>query len=151
VTDLIAFITARLAEDQETARKAASLCGCHPPAPSWTFDDDESGGRILTAGRILIEDDAHPDVAHKLRKRWNGSYNDMFAADHIARHDPARVLREVEAKRRLLGQCVTTGPDLSFIGSDFHPGDDTELAAFTLALLALPYSDHPDWREEWRP
>jgi hypothetical protein len=25
------------------------------------------------------------------------------------------------------------------------------LAEVTLRMLALPYAEHPDWREEWRP
>lgn len=65
-------------------------------------------------------------------------------AEHIALHDPARVLREVEAKRRLIGA---------------HPELDrcTACAAGesgrcpNLRLLALPYSDRPGYREEWKP
>ena len=51
----------------------------------------------------------------------------------LARHDPARVLAECEAKR----QIVQNAQD---------PGDD-----LFVAILALPYADHPDYREEWRP
>ena len=31
------------------------------------------------------------------------------------------------------------------------PRDQRQLAALTLALLALPYSAHHDYRPEWRP
>jgi hypothetical protein len=52
---------------------------------------------------------------------------------------PARIHAECEAKRRIVG---------------LHPCDNCG-AAFdpceTLRLLALPYADHPDYREEWRP
>jgi hypothetical protein len=60
----------------------------------------------------------------------------------IADHDPARVLQEVEAKRLLIenhphwDRC-TVCPD----SSDECPN---------MRLLALPYSDRPGFREEWR-
>jgi hypothetical protein len=31
------------------------------------------------------------------------------------------------------------------------PHDQHQLAAVTLALLALPYAGHHDYRAEWRP
>jgi hypothetical protein len=31
------------------------------------------------------------------------------------------------------------------------PHDQHQLAALTLALLALPYAAHHDYRQEWRP
>jgi hypothetical protein len=81
------------------------------------------------------------------------------AGEHVARHDPARVLRECSAKRRTVLACRDSGPDLSFLGArppgmaDFPltPRNAHQLAALTLALLALPYADHPDYRTEWQP
>jgi hypothetical protein len=150
--DIVAFLRERLDEDERAARKAASLCGCHPPAPVWIFDDDESAGRILAAGRILIEDDPHPDVAHRLRKRWNGSYNDLFAATHIARHDPARVLREVEARRRTLEWHLRVpDPRAGYDLPDQCGPCYDEWPCYDVRNLASVWSDHPDYREEWRP
>jgi hypothetical protein len=76
------------------------------------------------------------------------------AGQWIARHDPARVLAEVDAKRQMLelhhsielptemldacAECEVTG---------VYP----EYPCRTLRLLALPYAEHPDYREEWRP
>lgn len=63
---------------------------------------------------------------------------------HIVRHDPARVLREVEAKRRLLAACAEY--------DDCPAGmSGSGLAYHVEELLALPYADHPDYRDEWRP
>ena len=80
-------------------------------------------------------------------------------AEHVARFDPARVHAECSAKRRMVLACRESRPDLSFLGarpdgmSDFmlSPHDQHQLAALTLALLALPYADHRDYRDEWRP
>jgi hypothetical protein len=81
------------------------------------------------------------------------------AAEHAARHDPARVLAECAAKRRLVLACRESRADQAFLGArpqgmaDFplSPRDQHQLAALALALLALPYADHHDYRPEWRP
>lgn len=65
---------------------------------------------------------------------------------HIARHDPARVLVEVEATRELLRVAAAA--------ADFAPTFTTGVAAKledVLRLFALPYTDHPDYRPEWAP
>jgi hypothetical protein len=70
--------------------------------------------------------------------------------DHIAAHDPARVLREVEAQRLLLARAVETR--VWAIGeSGAVAGPAVKLANDTLRLLALPYADRPGYRKDWRP
>lgn len=64
-----------------------------------------------------------------------------YLSNHIARHDPARVLAECEAKRRIVERCSAVD----------YAMPSTYLAHGILGLLALPYADHPDYREEWRP
>jgi hypothetical protein len=76
--------------------------------------------------------------------------------DHFG---PAHVLAECTAKRGIVLACRAARPDLAFLGArppgmgDFPltPADQHQLAALTLAQLALPYADHRDYREEWRP
>jgi hypothetical protein len=98
VPDLHDWITQRVDATELAARKAAELCGCHPSAPHWTFGDD------TTDGRILIADEPHPGVKRKIGRKWNGSYEGMFMAEHVVRHDPASVLRRCEADRRILNR-----------------------------------------------
>jgi hypothetical protein len=53
---------------------------------------------------------------------------------------PDRVLAECEAKRRIV--------DMFPFEAD---GDGwNEAGAQVLPILALPYADHPDYRDEWR-
>ncbi len=80
------------------------------------------------------------------------------AAEHVAHHDPARVLAECATKRRLVLACRDVRPDLRLLGArpagldiPLPPTDQHQLAALTLALLALPYAAHPDYRPAWRP
>lgn len=112
--DLVAFLRARLDDDEQAAREAAV----------WWGDADEPGEaphwRPVPCGHIWNDQDG--GIADEVADRH---------AAHIARHDPARVLAEVEAKRRMV---------------DEH-GNGT---CRTLRLLALPYADHPDYRPEWR-
>jgi hypothetical protein len=85
------------------ASKAAELCGCHPPAPSWIFGDE------ATDGRIAVVDDPHPGVKRKIGRRWNGSYEGMAMAEHVVRHDPAAVLRRIAADRKMLDDLLVEG------------------------------------------
>ncbi len=67
-------------------------------------------------------------------------------AAHIARHDPARVLADVAAKRRIM--------DLHAIGHDpcdAHDASFESIPCDTMRLLALPYAEHESYRPEWAP
>jgi hypothetical protein len=68
---------------------------------------------------------------------------------HIARHDPARVLRrQVPAMRAILGLHVpledSGEPPQCVICLEYVP-------CRTLRYLAAVYSDHPDYRPGWAP
>jgi hypothetical protein len=74
-----------------------------------------------------------------------------------------RVLAECEAKRRIVeehrpGGHLGDAPDECSTcaeGATEHYGDPVwygqDWPCTTLSLLALPYSDHPDYRSEWKP
>lgn len=134
--DLIAFINARLDEDEAAAKG--------PPGwklEHWTairYADKESGRnwRVDAEPRCVIDGAAKDD------------------AQFIARHDPARALREAEAKRAILDRhsiledlarnagvkwCAHCTDDRS--GAEWPCGDVRDLAAV--------WSDHPGYRPEW--
>jgi hypothetical protein len=116
--DIAEFVKARLAEDEAAAMAAASDAERFAGRANWT-----SGGKIVTDAEDA--DWAICDLSPFI--------DDECIARHVARHDPARALREVAAKRRMLSDL-----DLSYL-------DEEHL----LKLLALPYSDHPDYRQKW--
>lgn len=73
-----------------------------------------------------------------------------IAEDEINRVGyPGRVLRECEAKRRIVWTCVS-----AFRGVDNPPdwikGQRASAYGACKALAAV-YADHPDYREEWLP
>jgi hypothetical protein len=79
--------------------------------------------------------------------------------EHASPFEPARVRADCTARRRIVLACRESRPDTHLLGArpeglgDFPlaPHDQHQLAALTLALLALPYAGHRDYREEWRP
>jgi hypothetical protein len=81
---------------------------------------------------------------------------DAAARDHVARHDPARVLREVDAKRRIIEAAEdASGIDAQLDGQLRVGRRDEAIEPYVgdviLRALALPYADRPDYRDEWRP
>lgn len=69
-----------------------------------------------------------------------GMIHEAVQADHVVSWNPARVLGEIDAKRRIVER---------FAWLCEH--GDTGGTAWVLPLLALPYADRPGYREEWRP
>lgn len=68
---------------------------------------------------------------------------------HMARHDPARVLAEVEAKRRILDVAVA----LAETQGDGPVGERLmkDASDLLLAHLCSAYAGQPGYREMWRP
>ncbi|MGH9252637.1 MAG: DUF6221 family protein [Acidimicrobiales bacterium] len=131
---LTEFLTARFDEDEVAAQAAFPGPWRHDPGKEWFIDPDklraaragvrQSGGEeAVLAGHALVVGVAATGPSDDPQS--------MADADHIARHDPARVSADVEAKRRIMKVA--------------------EFELDILELLALPYADHPDYDEAWRP
>jgi hypothetical protein len=97
-------------------------------------------------------------------KHWRGlTVEGVQLAAFIAEHDPARVLREIEAKRQIVklhGRATLRGGggaqhfDTSTVCRSCEPNHQFPEQSWpcpTLRLLALPYADREGFREEWRP
>ena len=153
--DLTEFLLARIAEDEAVAQAASS--------GPWGFDprDEDLGedGTVWCA-------ESHPDSikngmqyasTYVAQTSYDGQswsvHNSNADGEHIARWDPARVLAECEAKRRIvvdLHRPVTDGEGDWFCDM-LETGAESNWPCETIRLLALPYADHSDYREEWRP
>lgn len=104
-----------------------------------------------------IAEDETAARSASLRDFWGDGPSD---GAHIARWLPARVLAECEVKRRIVDEHKPTKPKYStrmergcLTCGTAQGWDDraNEANCNTLRLLALPYADHPEFREEWRP
>jgi hypothetical protein len=158
MTDLVAFVRACLDEDERVARAAIRperIDGwANPPLPA------DSGHWVVKSEVSEIDD---PDDWYAIEDEqsreivvYNESRPDSDQAAHIARHDPARVLAEVAAKRKLLLAYNSAVIDEGL----FHRQTDSvayhqavaRVSAWTYVVqqLAQPYAGRPGWREEWR-
>lgn len=140
--DLIAFLKARLDEDEQEALAAS-------PGP-WKANAEQD--------EVLAVDDIEVAVGFAL------SGNQLRATvRHIVRHDPERVLRDVEAKRRIVarhagphvcGEPAEEYEQWEIVMIDGEPGQEQVMyvrPCGDLRDLAARYADHEGYREEWRP
>jgi len=148
MTDLADFLRARYAE----RRVIADAAHAADPAP-WTAATSEPGytnqrGHDHGSG-LLIAADGEP--------MWDcegSSTLCMTAASsrHAATHHPLDAIADLDAKLAIVDDAESANrlvdaieyPDGYDVGRKTALGD-------TLKLLALPYSDHPDYRQEWTP
>ena len=150
--DLVQWLHDRLDEEAQRATAAGGvdwLRAEHPGENVVIFD---------SKGEPVVYDEGWPSEAQ---------------AAHIAEHDPARVLREIEAKRKMIADLLaerhqdseedTWYACAALTDEDGDPvcpndarapgpcdcGRDERVGRY-LRLLALPYADRPGYRE-WRP
>ena len=126
MTDLVEFLRARLDEDEAAARRCAEVY----PEP-WEVSDR---GYMANVRSGAPEFRLVTSLGELGTPGWVSDH-----LVHIARHDPARVLREVEAKREL----VDYEPE-DWDSPDVHAWHHMALCAFAAA-----YADHPDYQQEW--
>jgi hypothetical protein len=132
VDDLVAFLRARLVEDEQAAQATEERAGYQ-----WTAGTGMQSARIKGPGMTIYDEGGHGEKE----------------AAHIVRWDPARVLAEVEAKRRILDEFKPRVDQMDATiegewGMGNYPSGESDLL---VKLLALPYTGHPGYREEWRP
>jgi len=114
VDELITFLRAQLDDDERVAREAIAVVGDAEWLPGGRLGDGSVRGSTLAR----VADYAVPP-------------------EHIASWDPARVLAEVEAKRRVLDYLIEAAK-----------GDVYGMKT-SIALLAQPYAGREGWRTEW--
>lgn len=142
------FLEARIAEDEAAANNATGARWVVLPG--------------VNASLVNI------DATHVRDEKWKyGRFghiattsHDAGYAEHIARHDPARVLAECAAKRaitELHGRPVRdegwksgAANDHLWCGSCGSIDDSPEpYPCDTVKAIAAVYKDHPDYRQEW--
>lgn len=135
------WLRARLDEDERAAREAL-VDG--PPSP-WSLEGDQPYPNVTGAdGDTVI--DTQSGFAPPTRS----------VLVHIALWHPARVLAEIEAKRRILAEIVEEANALdSMVDHDRRIGSrdhDTEpyLGDALVRLLAEMYADEPGYDPTWK-
>lgn len=164
MADIHAFIAARLDEDEAAARAAIVQ---RENGDQWrvghaTRREDYEFVSIHTPPPTVVE------IAGTGFDATGGIHGEHFAA-HIARHDPARVLAEIAAKRQhiVMWQEAHAEGRTRLTRINAAPVDDDKLlrrlnidyyealgmlavAEKVLRLDANVYAEHPDYDPEWR-
>jgi hypothetical protein len=142
------YLLARYQEIEQVARAAAGK-----DAPSWRADDQ---GEVFAVRDLQDPERCEhhtagvPNHCDDVPVASGADVTDdagleQARAEHIAMQDPAAVLRDVEAKRRIVK-----------LHGDQHECPDPAsweypyVGCETLKLLAQQLADRDDFREEWR-
>lgn len=151
MTDVVAFLIARLAEDEQIARDAGFSQQSKTRQQEWIAQATEwPGGEHPFLDGVKVTD--RMGIATFVA-------NGGARAEHVARHDPARVLAEVAAKRAILAEhkhAPATEPSTDDFGCQICAYDRGDCVLYgwgwcnTVRLLAAPYADHPDYDPAWR-
>jgi Family of unknown function (DUF6221) len=137
------FAAARLDEDEAAAKAAAEVD--EPPWHAEPANPAEYADLMNGRGGWIAY---HEGVLTTL------------VAQHIARHDPARELREVEVKRKILALHRAEQWNIDDQPADIHCAEcttDDDLykpqlyPCGTTRLIAAAWSDHPDYDASWSP
>lgn len=166
--DLVQWWRVQLDDDERIARAAsgATVVGepgawqASPLGDEWEVSSGEDE-ELLVALRPGLP--RPPDVmsgywgavvSHHRDDSDPDANSPMPAFEHAARHDPARVLAEVEAKRAVLRQYTELREQVRNPVSAENRSRARALQGEIgdlLRLLALPYADRVGYRDEWRP
>lgn len=138
MTDLVTWLRQQLDEDERLAL-------------SWS--EDQRHWAYVGQRRLAYDNGAHEQAAvvnvqDSEPMRWERIQvlrGTPDQAAHIATWDPARVLAEVAATRRILDSFAASGKPLTTRDAE------TAVVRMVLRLLALPYADRPGYDEAWRP
>jgi hypothetical protein len=153
--DLVQWLGGQLDEDERIAREAT-------PGP-WQ-NVPTARHHATASGRSEEAVFASPPDTGAMVVAATGEASErrnLINAEFIAAHDPARVLREIEAKRRMITEVAAAhasaidmehacchDPEQILAGEcEQHAPNDLPL----LRLLALPYADRPGYEEGWAP
>ncbi|MBF6134318.1 hypothetical protein IU501_15075 [Nocardia otitidiscaviarum] len=132
--DIVRFIRARVDEDEHVAREAADC-----PGPGWSHAlyEDYPGVYI---SKIECEDDHFARVDYE------------EAAEHIARQDPGRVLRQCAMIRAMMrhAEAARVVDDLADYDRGTTAYDGQKIDDVMYRDIAALWSTHPDYREEWK-
>lgn len=130
--DLVAFIEARMRAEEAEALAATPGPWRYNPDKMWNLPGLHFAEEFIGAGPL--------DTPICVAATGPADHPQSMAdARFIARHDPARVLRDIAAKRKAVTTHRWHGPD----------GCEEDRFCPLLTAMASVWSDHPGFQPEW--
>jgi hypothetical protein len=156
--DLVRWLRAQLDEDERIARAAMEAVGPVPGAAQWRYTASltDEGGQYWSITTVAPSDTV-PTVELVGSGMSGGGVHKETLARHIAEHDPARVLREIDAKRQTIAELEAVERSMDQASRDRDVARYNAVRAEWVVLCrivrrdAAVYSDRPGYREAWRP
>lgn len=144
------FLAARLDEDEAAARASVGEAVFSANTGEWVVAEPSDAFGSFTLVFAVAKNGARTQVAD-----LTAAHNKDERVVHIARHDPARVLRQVQAHRALLEDhsdrhvCEDTmaGPTWNW-DADGKCEIVADPCRVLRAILEI-WSDHPDYDAKW--
>lgn len=138
---LIRFLRERYADEEQMARAAVNLgWNSEPGTGSWASDN----GHVWDAQALGPPDAVLEELGITEPRATVVSDEGVPTTEqaaHIAYWDPARVLADIDSKRKILEEVAT------MLGGD--PWQEGAHGLEILSLLVRPYTQHPAFQPEW--
>jgi hypothetical protein len=145
--EMVQWLRVQLDEDERIARAA-----CEYASPEWRVDERNTTVLLWPPEPRVAEAERRKGLP-VVSDQWRGvdvdSAGNAGLARHMSEHDPARVLREIDAKRQALDHYAricghTKSGDQAYVLAE-------GAVAQQVKIMASGYSHRPGYREEWRP
>jgi hypothetical protein len=140
----------------------AMRSGCTEPCEPIEYPEERPTygmGGALTVTEFVLARIAEDEWAAREAKAYGGTLEELAgwveigsdrvdkAEAHFARHDPARVLAQCAAMRKIVERFTEAHEQLR-LGTEYGLTFRYGLGVAVEALASI-WSDHTDWREEW--
>ncbi|WP_435279143.1 DUF6221 family protein [Streptomyces sp. 1222.5] len=151
--ELVRWLGEQLDEDERIARAAIAAVGDVPGAADWRFGNayTDEGGTYWQITTMTPSTDGFSLVELVGCGMSGGGAHEPEIARHAVEHDPARVLREIDAKRHMVadyGEALRMRDRLEPNTSGYRHWDNRALGLLhALRHAAAVYTDRPGYAE----
>lgn len=153
--DMVAWLLGQIAEDERCARAAVGTAAFQKQTGRWSFEHVSHSYGLIPLVFAIADEGAKTQVA-LLEQAWEPEQR----GEHIARHDPARILTECAAKRQIIDFAFEHAEMRDGEWGCGHTADQIKAgrckgglsdAVRLLWVLAQPYADRFGFDPEWSP
>lgn len=146
MSDLVEFLRARIAEDEERALGHRKVRGDIRGRPCPRCGEPATGyGTPLGAGVVRVTHSDDTFGCDLTDEEWV-AFGDGGPTDEAQRR-----LAECDAKRTIIATWQNSAANVAAGDANTDAARAEPAFHHVMKILASLYADHPDWLEEWRP